>query len=158
MGLDMYLTRRTYVKNWDHQPVEDRHTITVGGPMADYIDTSKVCEIVEDVAYWRKANAIHQWFVDNCQDGIDDCRDAYVDMAQLEELYLLCKTLLTSRDLEEAQSFLPPQAGFFFGPTDDPEWYWYWLEETVEQLDSIITSARPEDDLLRVSYYYRSSW
>ena len=35
MGLDMYLHKRTYVKNWDHMGPEDRHTITVAGPSAD---------------------------------------------------------------------------------------------------------------------------
>ena len=29
--------------------------------------------IAEQIGYWRKANAIHQWFVDNVQDGEDDC-------------------------------------------------------------------------------------
>ena len=27
MGLDMYLSKRTYVKNWDHQP--NKHKVTV---------------------------------------------------------------------------------------------------------------------------------
>ena len=33
--------------------------------------------IYEDnqIASWRKANAIHKWFVDNVQDGVDDCGD-----------------------------------------------------------------------------------
>ena len=29
--------------------------------------------IMEMVGYWRKQNAIHNWFVENVQDGIDDC-------------------------------------------------------------------------------------
>ena len=29
--------------------------------------------------YWRKANAIHGWFVKNAQQGIDDCRTYSVD-------------------------------------------------------------------------------
>ena len=28
----------------------------------------------ESFGYWRKANQIHKWFVDNVQGGIDDCR------------------------------------------------------------------------------------
>lgn len=27
----------------------------------------------KEIAYWRKANAIHRWFVDNVQNGTDDC-------------------------------------------------------------------------------------
>ena len=29
--------------------------------------------IIERVGYWRKANQIHNWFVNRVQDGIDDC-------------------------------------------------------------------------------------
>ena len=29
--------------------------------------------IIEQVGYWRKANQIHNWFVENVQDGEDDC-------------------------------------------------------------------------------------
>ena len=31
-----------------------------------------------EVAYWRKANAIHGWFVYNIQDGVDDQNEYYV--------------------------------------------------------------------------------
>ena len=30
-------------------------------------------ETHEEVGYWRKANAIHGWFVRNVQNGKDDC-------------------------------------------------------------------------------------
>jgi hypothetical protein len=29
MGLDMYLYKKTYVQNWEHQTPEQRHTISV---------------------------------------------------------------------------------------------------------------------------------
>ena len=29
--------------------------------------------VIEQVGYWRKANEIHNWFVDNVQNGEDDC-------------------------------------------------------------------------------------
>jgi hypothetical protein len=29
MGLDSYLTKKTYVKRWEHHAPEDKHTITV---------------------------------------------------------------------------------------------------------------------------------
>ena len=29
MGLDMYLTRKTYVKQWSHQTPEERFEITI---------------------------------------------------------------------------------------------------------------------------------
>ena len=55
--------------------------------------------IFEDVGYWRKANAIHAWFVDNVQDGKDDCEPHEVSKEQLMKLYLICKTIVTESTL-----------------------------------------------------------
>lgn len=53
MGLDMYLFKKTYVKNWDHTPREDRFHITVrrGGKAFPGIKKERMCYIVEEVAY-----------------------------------------------------------------------------------------------------------
>jgi hypothetical protein len=69
MGLDMYLTRKTYVKQWSHQAPEEQFevTITKGGKPYDGIDLSNITNIEEEVGYWRKANQIHRWFVENVQ-------------------------------------------------------------------------------------------
>lgn len=55
--------------------------------------------IFEDVGYWRKANAIHAWFVDNVQEGKDDCEPHEVSKEQLMKLYLICKTIVTESTL-----------------------------------------------------------
>lgn len=66
---------------------EDRAKALVGEPIREllrpYISTTYLAWDVEknypntsistNVAYWRKANAIHQYFVDMVQDGEDDC-------------------------------------------------------------------------------------
>ena len=52
-----------------------------------------------EIAYWRKANAIHKWFVDNVQDGIDDCRQSVVTREQLNELLSVCKKVVESATL-----------------------------------------------------------
>ena len=26
-----------------------------------------------EIGYWRKSNQIHKWFVDNIQEGVDNC-------------------------------------------------------------------------------------
>lgn len=56
--------------------------------------------ISEEVGYWRKANQIHNWFVENVQDGVDDC--CYHDEVTkeiLEELLDVCKRVLDSCEL-----------------------------------------------------------
>src|SRR5262249_17916981 len=96
MGLDMYLTRRTYVKQWAHQKPEERHEVTVtrGGKPRPDIQPARIKEIIEEVAYWRKANAIHAWFVKHVQSGEDDCGTYYVGREQLEQLKAECDKVL----------------------------------------------------------------
>lgn len=183
MGLDMYLYRRTYVKNWDHTRPADRHKITVkkGGVIRKDIKPERISGITEDVAYWRKSNAVHRWFVDNCQDGVDDCREACVSKEQLAELVRLCKQTLGTLETVEgeihtgttyyadgrvvehkeagsvvaqkklAEGLLPTQGGFFFGSTEYDECYLEDLKETVSQLEPLLDD---EDG----SFYYHASW
>lgn len=104
----------------------------------------------QEVAYWRKANAVHRWFVNNVQGGVDDCK-AHRPLTKddLQTLSGLVKTALTNKDA----SLLPPQAGFFFGSTDIDEYYWDDLDRTRVQIDSILEGW---DDSRE--YYYISSW
>lgn len=151
MGLDMYLVKKTYVKNWDHMSPEQRHTVTVQGPSASAIQPERVRGIEEEVGYWRKANAIHQWFVTNCQEGVDDCRNAYVSQDQLEELRDLCRSLL-NKDVTP-ETTLPTKSGFFFGGTEYDEYYW----EDIRQTEALLTGLLEEDNT-HAHFYYHSSW
>jgi len=151
MGLDMYLEKRTYVKNWDHMKPEEKHKIRVSGPAASYINPEKVSLIVEEAAYWRKANAIHKWFVDNVQDGEDNCGQYYVSRGDLGELLKLVDQVLADPSL--APELLPAQDGFFFGSTEYDEWYIEDLKLTKDQLTEILADDNDYSD-----YYYHSSW
>ena len=53
MGLDMYLHRKTYVKNWNHSEESEKHEVIVykGGSVRKDIDPKKVSEITEEVGY-----------------------------------------------------------------------------------------------------------
>jgi len=56
----------------------------------------------EEIAYWRKANAIHAWFERHLTDdekGIENCRSYYVDKSLLQKLKRDCKTVLKSSEL-----------------------------------------------------------
>lgn len=159
MGLDMYLTKRSYVKNWDHMKPEERHEVSVfrNGVAVTHIKPERVSYIIEEVAYWRKANAIHDWFVKNCQGGIDECQETYVSRGNLEDLLGVVTAILDTpkgkkRDKLAAET-LPPTAGFFFGSTDIDEWYYEDLEFTKTQLTEIL--AEPVEG---GEFYYRSSW
>ena len=118
MGLDMMLVRRT----------DD--------------------ETYEEVGYWRKANAIHGWFVRNVQNNVDDCGDYTVTKDQLRNLLMACELVL--HDPVMSSTYLPTTSGFFFGNVEYDQWYLNSLESTIEIIKPLI------DD--QDEYYYSSSW
>jgi len=105
MGLDMYLSKRTCVKNWDKMTADKRITVTVkrGGKPLPGIDKKRISYVEEDIAYWRKANAIHSWFVKNVQGGVDDCGTYDVTKGQLFELFELVTTVLKASELVDGK-------------------------------------------------------
>jgi hypothetical protein len=145
MGLDMYLTKKIFVgAQYEHRNVTGKIEITIGNRPCQ-VDLSKVSEITESVGYWRKANAIHKWFVDNIQEGEDDCREYEVSFEQLQELKKLCKQVLKTKKFQ----LLPPQEGFFFGSADADEYYYQDLKKTVKIIDQLDKDG---------DYVYRASW
>lgn len=109
--------------------------------------------IMDQAAYWRKANEIHNWFVNKVQDGIDDC-DYHNEVTKeiLEELLDTCERVLA--DPNVAMELLPTTSGFFFGSTDYDEWYFQDIEYTVEAIRKILDTTDFETEML----YYISSW
>jgi hypothetical protein len=145
----MYLTRKVFVGGeYKHRDVKGEINITIAGVKLD-IDISEVSEICIKAGYWRKANHIHAWFVENVQDGEDDCKEYYVPIEQLEELKELCIRVLGNHDLAEA--LLPTQTGCFFGGTEYDEYYFNYLTETIDIVDYCLKHKTD-------SYYYESSW
>ena len=150
MGLDMYLSKKTYVKYWEHNGDNNYDVKVTKAGEPTKIDPKKVSYIVEEVGYWRKANQIHQWFVDNVQGGVDDCRDAYVERDKLEQLLNLCK--IVSIDKDKAEQLLPTASGFFFGGTGYDEWYYEQINDTIEILEEALSDDEADH------FEYHSSW
>jgi hypothetical protein len=150
MGLDMYLSKKTYVKNWDHQEKHHKITVEYDGKIRADIKPGRIAYIEEEIMYWRKQNAIHNWFVENCQEGVDDCREAYVSMDDIKKLADLCETVLESKE----GALLPTSEGFFFGGTEYDEWYFEGVKETLKVLREEIESNTEDYP----TYYYHSSW
>jgi len=151
MGLDMHLTKKTYVKNWSHTKHQNIYKIriTKNDKKVTSIKKTRISYIVEDVMYWRKANQIHTWFVDKIQNGNDDCNEYLVSREQLEILLLLItKTLKTPT---KAKDFLPAHTGFFFGNESYDKYYFKNLKETKITLEKLIKEKNGD-------FYYQSSW
>lgn len=150
MGLDMYLTKRYCVKNWEHFTAERYEvTITKGGEPAA-IPVKDIESVTVEAAYWRKANQIHAWFVRHVQEGIDNCAEYYVSGERLGELLGLVRQVLQEHSL--ARELLPTQEGYFFGDTDYGESYFTDLEDTKRMLEAVLGVGDSAD------FYYHSSW
>ena len=165
MGLDMYLDRHHYYggqwKDDNHKDEKCHHTLKLSGVFAKErnLNANKVNEIVENVAYWRKANEIHNWFVSNVQDGVDDCKRYYLSVETLKTLLGLCydvKECLEKEDYDKAEELLPTCDGFFFGDYGvEDEWYSENIQHTIKSLERIIKTQK---EGMWDSFYYCSSW
>lgn len=104
---------------------------------------------LEEVAYWRKFNALHNWFVQECQDGIDQCQYAEVSKENIMELIdILQESVDTKKPL------LQPQGGFFFGSTDIDEYYWNDVKSAIDTFERLYQ----ETDWEKEKLIYSSSW
>lgn len=174
MGLDMYLDKKLYI--WR----DKRKGVSLRG-LPTRVKASEVKQIECEAGYWRKANAIHQWFVENVQNGEDDCKEYYVEREQLQELLDTVNKVLDSvkmvkgkiqngtkfengksepiledgsyiKDPSIAEELLPTTEGFFFGGTAYDQYY----VDDLKLTKKILTKAlkEPKD----WEFYYQSSW
>jgi hypothetical protein len=160
MGLDMYLKAEKSISDWSLACPKERRqyadTLKLAG-LSEF--TNPECpsaEVRVTVAYWRKANAIHKWFVDHCQEGVDDCRDACVSRDQLAELVNTCKAVLARAETGggDPAVALPTKAGGFFGSTDYGESYLADLRSTIKQIEPLLAEKFHEE----FDVYYHANW
>ena len=157
MGLDMYLTASRYVSGIrDTDKTAFAQILGGAGLTEDDVSLASLphLEIAVSVGYWRKANAIHQWFVEHVQEGEDKCEKHVVNREQLSELRALCLTVLQTENVEAAgQNVLPTQSGFFFGSTAYDEGYIADLRLTAEIINKALSSRFDGWE-----FTYQSSW
>ena len=181
MGLDMYLSKKTYVKKWSFQNEDETFEVSVkkGGVTYPFIKPERVSYITEEIAYWRKANQIHGWFCANCEEIIPEVK-YNVSREDLENLLDTCKKVIEMLDKskkktkkvvvgwsggeqmfedvevydeEDILELLPPTQGFFFGSDTIDEWYRQNVEDTIKVLEEELSI---EDNSSEYSYY--ASW
>ena len=124
-----------------------------------------------ELGYWRKANAIHNWFVENVQNDVDDCDEYPVSREQLQALLDTVNIVLSGSELVDdvdgcsswdadkiiknssvAELHLPTRSGFFFGSIDYDQWYYEDLEHTKKVLEAALANNNID------KFYYHSSW
>jgi hypothetical protein len=192
MGLDMYLEKCNR-KMWGYKDVDISEIKETKPQLYAEIkpfiilkgssDIFQWESLFEEVGYWRKANAIHKWFVDNVQNGIDDCCYYEVTKENIQELLRRCKIIKRTSTMEKAyiengktfandrwcpiyiegetitnpniaKNLLPTQEGFFFGGTNYDQWYMDDITKTIDILQKVLD----ETDFDREMIVYRSSW
>ena len=186
MGLDMYLWAKKYVGGWDYssESEKSRYEALIKASGLTPTKDSPSFRVCATVGYWRKANAVHRWFVDNVQDGRDECQESPVSREQLLALRDACAKVLDTAEMVDgmvesgrtwhpdgrvevhtkpgkviaqpdiAAATMPTQGGFFFGSTDYDEYYLSDLRGTVEIIDRVLADKALED----CEFFYRASW
>lgn len=138
-----------------------------------------------EVAYWRKANAIHKYLCDNgicIKEDIEYIIPTNVLKDLLEKCEYVKKIAIlkdgeiedgrTLKDgewvpimvkgkyienAEEIEDILPTQSGFFFGSLNYDEYYMRKIDETITQLKPIIEEMEAdENEDYEIRYY--ASW
>lgn len=174
MGLDMYLYAKKFIAG-DSVAELKKLAETNNLPEPEWLTHISVEQVV---GYWRKANAIHGWFVNEIAGGEDNCQTMYLSRENLEQLrqdcivalanpsreyqienqkvfYQLCdylNSLETPIDPTNYVNPVPPTEGFFFGGNELDEYYYWKLEYTI---DLITTLLELEGDY---SFSYQASW
>jgi hypothetical protein len=105
-----------------------------------------------EIGYWRKFNALHKWFVNHIQDGVDQCQKSrQLKTEDMEALLYILKEI--DKNPIVAEGLMPTADGFFFGSTNYDD---YFLQDVKQSIPVI------EDILERIKYgerlHYQSSW
>lgn len=159
MGLDMYLTAERYISEYEptgklfSQQVADLISPEVGALVKDAAECSMVVRFT--IGYWRKANAIHKWFVKNVQEGEDDCNRYFVSEEQLNELLGICQKVLLVGQPVAGEKYLPPGEGLCFDSIHYNSHYWEQIRRTIVILKRALALGETDGNFM---IYYRSSW
>ena len=169
MGLDMYLEiRKNEYRSKYHTDKGSRMKLEYPKDITEFIPDLTDLRISRqtnyEVGYWRKANQIHNWFMQNCanrdeyDNPIDDCRPVEITVDKLEALLDTCKKVLADHSL--AGSLLPTTDGFFFGSTEYDHYYFGEIEQTVEIIEPVLKFAKHKLEIKDYAWevYYQASW
>lgn len=137
MGLDMFLYAVPIIKGKrlrqiikeDNKLYDKNHTVAeefkpyvIRQTYPQHRDT-----LLEEVGYWRKANQIHRWFVDNIQYGVDNQGHYHVTEKKLEKLLKVCLEVKSIFDKATATKGMVGVGNGFI----DSEWVTVYSEGTV---------------------------
>jgi hypothetical protein len=122
---------------------------------------ARAIEVAATVAYWRKAGSVHNWFVQNVQNGVDDCGDHYVSRDKLKQLLDNCCEAVEDyfewRKIPKRARPEYPRIAAKLVPASyeyDEDWL-EELQETIETINEVLQKNPPSDPGL---FSYQASW
>ena len=148
--------------------------IIFGGENGKYIEDAvgkgKNTTVSYSIGYWRKMWPIHEWIVNNCADGVDECQQIYMTKNQVEILGNVCKYRACGLGKFKTK-YYDPKMGMstekeYELPTDDyhheswgdPEYEKWYRQELMYtwNLCQRILKTLEVDDAYKV--IYQASW
>lgn len=164
MGLDMYLEKMDRIGDYTfeelmkfrsmiHEKDVDLPTDIGEAIFTEHSYGMEWRKLSTEIGYWRKANQIHNWFVENVQNGVDECEPHLVTKEKLQELLVGVTKVLALGD-KAAEEIFPPSEGFFFGSTDYGEYYYEMMEHTKEVMEQTLEKTDFDKEIV----FYQSSW
>lgn len=180
MGLDHWIIRNIDIDSQYEFSGTKVEEIKITKKGKEYkLPTKNVSKVEYALITWRKSNHIHKWFIDNVQNGNDDCNSYLFSENKLEEFLEVLKKVdnihksILSDELEnptgkvyndikqgykeELEKTLPTESGFFFGSTDYDEYYFESILEAIEVIEEELKFVK-ENKNLNIDYEYNSSW
>lgn len=171
MGLDMYLRKKVYPfidhSNYINNKITAKVVLETNYSTLTSFEVSPSSSFELGEVYWRKANAIHDWFVNETRFGNDEERTFEISEDSLRDLLDICKEILKEKELNGkdsavslAKEILPTTDDFFFGTTEYKDYYFSTLEQTIRDVKSLINIDVPKkvgDTTFWSCYEYTSS-
>ncbi len=171
MGLDMYFEGTFSTRAFTERKFDDRRNAEIDPDFETTLESIgfenapieftnwNYYSVNIPIAYWRKVNCIHNWFVENVQGGNDNCDRSYVSDEKIKELVEEIDNILSEPDpktkLAKAEANLPNTTGCFFGSQEYDEWYWEDLADTKKYLEEMQDLFEDNGD---TQFFYCSSW
>lgn len=109
----------------------------------------------QELGYWRKANAVHGWFVRECAGGVDECQEIIVPRDYLSRLRADCNNALANRenavpnDITTRVHTQPPNSG--------QELMDFIMNEMKAQQENIGTTLVSDDPLQPIAGFFFGS-
>ena len=111
-----------------------------------YLSMNKIQ--MQQLGYWRDFKPLHNWFVVNVQNNVDDCNRYKVTRKQLKQLLNICKQVYDNPTL--ANTLLPDNKPL--NTVTEYDDYLSKLNKTIVIISTILDNNKNK------VFYYLGSW